>query len=237
MDRASLRKVFFPNGSTGNSMDNASALMQQPVPTAAPGGESSDPSRALEIAGYPTLLQEYLLQQQQQQVAAVASATGFPTSLGLGASGFPQQNQWAGLTRASSNNALLGAGTGLTGPAFSEMEALQQQQQQLDANHLIFQQLQAARGLPSGLPVGVWGNDTSSGLKSNDIADRFAEQGILGPWSERSASLLGAMVATVPPGKGLKVKKGRKKQPKDKPKRPLSAYNLCEYELAHPRRS
>ena len=55
-----------------------------------------------------------------------------------------------------------------------------------------------------------------------EIGDRYAEHGILGPWSARSASLLGGMALS---NKKEKRKIPRKKS-KDKPKRPLSAYNI-----------
>ena len=79
----------------------------------------------------------------------------------------------------------------------------------------------------AGLPSGLWGDASGLSVNANrSAADQFAQNGILGPWSERSAGLLGSMVATGPVSKPTKVKKGRRKQPKDKPKRPLSAYNI-----------
>jgi hypothetical protein len=59
--------------------------------------------------------------------------------------------------------------------------------------------------------------------------DSYAENGILGPWSATSQALLGSMAydaaakSNRPPPK--KARSNRKKH-KDKPKRPLSAYNI-----------
>jgi len=51
-------------------------------------------------------------------------------------------------------------------------------------------------------------------------ADPYSQNGLLGPWSAASAELLGDLMLSQGQGK-----KPRKKQ-KDKPKRPLSAYNI-----------
>lgn len=67
--------------------------------------------------------------------------------------------------------------------------------------------------------AGAWG--AAGGVDGN--ADPYAESGILGPWSATSAGLLGKMATTTTVD--TKGKRFRKK-PKDRPKRPLSAYNI-----------
>jgi hypothetical protein len=245
MDRETIRNMFFPNNSTStnNALGNdiASAQTQQ----------SSDAARALEIAGYPTLLQEYLLQQQQQEQQRLTSmntgtASDFASNaLGLASSGFLQQQNYhmyaggrlgAGTDGTTYNNPLflvggvMDFGGGLGFSNLGTLQQLQQQQQMVDTNQLLLQRLRTLSGpvVSAGLPVGVGGDP--SGLKTNDLANQFATKGMLGPWSEHSAGLLGSMVEGASDEKAGKTKKGRKKQPKDKdrPKRPLSAYNLCK---------
>jgi hypothetical protein len=232
MDRATIRNIFFPNNGAP-----ADAGQQQP----SSGGDTDAAARALEIAGYPTLLQEYLWQQQQQQqqerVTAVANAAAIESRLSM-AQGMG--DQWGdprlssgNLMRAASQGAgsfasMFGVSPSLGGLGAGGMDSISQQQNfnfAADPNQFLLSHLQASHGMNAanqGLPSGVWG-ESNSALSA---ADRFAESGILAPWSERSAGLLGSMVATGAPAKPTKVKKGRRKQPKDKPKRPLSAYNI-----------
>ena len=218
MDRAAIQNIFFANNNGGAAPTMESSNYQAHQGS---GGES-DAARALEIAGYPSLLQEYLWQQQQQQqqdrAAAAASAAAIESRLAL-------SNQWGNF---GNNNSSLGTQGLNFGGSFAELDAMNQQQQ-MDSNQFLLQRLQASNGIPSGLPpglpAGVWGNNSPFNKDVNGV-DQFAQNGILGPWSERSAGLLGSMVATGPVSKPTKVKKGRRKQPKDKPKRPLSAYNI-----------
>jgi len=60
------------------------------------------------------------------------------------------------------------------------------------------------------------------------VADFYAENGMLGPWSATSQALLGSMAYDAASKSNAAPKKARtsNKKCKDKPKRPLSAYNI-----------
>ncbi|KAL3927145.1 MAG: hypothetical protein SGBAC_013200, partial [Bacillariaceae sp.] len=81
-----------------------------------------------------------------------------------------------------------------------------------------------------GMPSPRTTKSTNAGLKNEawsiteqpqPKADAFAEKGILGPWSAASAALLGDLAL-----KNEEKQKKTRKKPKDRPKRPLSAYNI-----------
>ena len=87
-------------------------------------------------------------------------------------------------------------------------------QDYMDANRMLLQRLQGQNQTEQF--------DTGAAAAASGAGgDPYAENGILGPWSATSAGLLGKM-AVNNQDKGKKVRR----KPKDKPKRPLSAYNI-----------
>jgi hypothetical protein len=190
-------------------------------------GLDAQAAQALGVAGYPALMQQYLLQQQQQQQQAAAQMD--PRFAGLaGAGGYYNnggqqgmmhnqgmgqgmgQGIGQGMGQGMGNGMSQGGGHGMDSNLLLMQRFQQQQHQQQQQQQLQQQQLQQA-------PTGQWIGDMSG------EGDPYAESGILGPWSATSAGLLGKMASNAPTE--TKTKKVRKK-PKDRPKRPLSAYNI-----------
>lgn len=66
-------------------------------------------------------------------------------------------------------------------------------------------------------------NSSESTIHNNAKVDPYAANGVLGPWSATSAGLLGNMAESSTNEAKLKI---ARKKPKNKPKRPLSAYNF-----------
>jgi hypothetical protein len=86
----------------------------------------------------------------------------------------------------------------------------------MEANRLLMARFQQQQG---GAQGGWMPMQYGYGMPSSQL-DAYAENGMLGPWSTTSAGLLGKIGGTE------EKKKSVRKKHKDKPKRPLSAYNL-----------
>jgi hypothetical protein len=86
----------------------------------------------------------------------------------------------------------------------------------MEANRLLMARLHQQQG---GAPGGWMPMQYGYGMPSPQ-QDAYAESGMLGPWSTTSAGLLGRIGGTED------KKKSVRRKHKDKPKRPLSAYNL-----------
>jgi len=223
MDRATMQNLLLFGGAGG-----------VPAALANQNNEASniqDQQTAQAIAGYPALMRQYLqqqqLQQQQQQLqqqqlqqqqqqqqhqqqqqqqqqvaaqAAISNLTGLSGSAPVGA-----------LSNGGNNAAGIGGALAAAGTAGLLPQGLGQRAgapDYMDANRMLLQRLQGGQ-------QGNWIGDMSGD------GDPYAENGILGPWSATSAGLLGKM-AVNNQDKGKKVRR----KPKDKPKRPLSAYNI-----------
>lgn len=166
------------------------------------GNNMQDQQTAAALAGYPALMRSYLQQQQQQAAAAqAAAAIADPRIASLGSATIPGANNGIGGLASAPGFLPQGLGQGVGQRNSSAPDYM-------DANRMLLQRLQG------GQQAGWIGDMSGDG-------DPYAENGILGPWSATSAGLLGKMAVN----NQDKNKKVRRK-PKDKPKRPLSAYNI-----------
>jgi hypothetical protein len=170
-------------------------------------------------AGYNFLWEEYLRQQQQaatQEEYAVAAAYDSCLTNLSGMQGSNEQMNRSFTTLGTNANAM-----GLIG----NMNGLHNYG---NPPSIIGTQISSASDL--SLSEHMFPQTRQGGpniLFSGAVSAAAQEhQGIMGLWSERAAGLLGNMVSADPSGSSKKAKRVRQKQPKDKPKRPLSAYNI-----------
>lgn len=189
-------------------------------------------------AGYPGLMQQYFQQQHQEQLQQQHQQQQLQQQQQPGLSGFDPRlselSELMGFPGAQQQSVMSNTpSAGFGHQAFSQQQQRVPDGNLSDANRLLLLSLQqgqqqqqpqasqqALQGFPqvsAPAPTGQWIGDMSG------EGDPYAANGILGPWSAASASLLGKMASTGAPDS--KAKKVRKK-PKDKPKRPLSAYNI-----------
>ena len=175
------------------------------------------------------------------QGGASLASTASAHLMGIGGGGFGGLNAMACLGAVSADlasvipsytaglagglaSSTLGGGLGV--PGISNLQQLNPYEEAATTNRLL--QLQGLRGaaalerLQYGARDGARSSTSWSGNTASGQVDPYAEMGLLGPWSATSAGLLGSMAAS---NSVEKTKKVRKKA-KDKPKRPLSAYNV-----------
>ena len=231
MDRASLRNLFLASGIDAEHAAPSDALVSSSSSSfgTVSNNNAQQPSNQGDVAGYPFLLQEYLRQQnQQQQEAALqnVSSVGLDNMPLMGMPGPTISNRsFASFDSTAGNPALSLQGPARNanwfvapGPPSVAGTQTSSASDLSTSDRMLLERLQ----VQANASFGVVGNNTPPSVS----LDPYAQQGILGPWSERSAGLLGSMVSTEGTSQPGKVKRTRRKQPKDKPKRPLSAYNI-----------
>jgi len=240
-----MQNLFFLGGNNGNG---------QQFPNQSGNDESfmstlnESQNQSLQGLQSSSLLSQFPLISQQQQavVAAQAAAAMAERSLNMAASpssSFGVTQQVGGFDLAdnaggASTAHQLQMGSGLMSGYNSSFEG-SGMSGFMDTNRLLLQRLQAAQQNSSNVAAaspwasfgaGAGFNSTTmahqaTGIPSAPAAlshDIYAESGLLGPWSTTSAGLLGKIASLESAAK----KKVVRKKPKDKPKRPLSAYNI-----------
>jgi HMG-box domain len=174
------------------------------------------PSQAAQISGMsvPSYLESLSLFRQQQRAAAAQAAFAMTENqLGLSDSTLRLANQ----INALSSYRFPGS-TGISSDALLRASYP-------ESNPFLLPQLLQSNNLqPSYVHHPSPNVDISTMLAVDRTTDHFADRGILGPWSATSAGVLDK-IAQLDKADGAK-KKALRRKPKNRPKRPLSAYNI-----------
>jgi hypothetical protein len=185
------------------------------------------------LAQLSMLHQQQQQQQQQHQAAAAAQAAAVSmaeNSLGLHHQSSASQHRFgaahalAGFDESTANtlagfrNSHLYQGNPLAGAGGLGSYA--------DSNRLLLRQLlQANSNAASPLSSSTWSMGGGIHTSVPASSDLYAEHGMLGPWSATSAGVLDK-IAKLDREEASTKKKVVRRKPKDRPKRPLSAYNI-----------
>jgi hypothetical protein len=193
-------------GQGGQQQSQEGAPLQ---PDQQPGQQQQQPN----MQGYPGFFPGAMPNYFQSQTAA-AHATAAMAEQHLSGMGEQQGGYGAGYGT--------GYGTGGGGyaggyPAYGP--GGDSSQDYMEANRLLMARLHQQQQQQGGAPGGWMPMQYGYGMGSPQ-QDAYAENGMLGPWSTTSAGLLSRIGGTDD------KKKSVRKKHKDKPKRPLSAYNL-----------
>ena len=198
------------------------------------------------LGGFPSggLLDNYLKQQQREELGVAenvvanssrgaAMNAAFDAFMGGGGAGGGLAGGLGGLMGAAFGGAGGSAGVNIHTPGIVSSGLFNEPPATVSSNggvsHTDFDLMDGDRVLLQRAMQGSAAfSKATSPAKDNTwignmsgVGDPYAENSILGPWSATSAALLGNMVAT-----GQEKEKKIKKKSKNKPKRPLSAYNI-----------
>lgn len=200
-----------------------------------------------DLSGFPLLLRQYFNQQQQHQELSQQHISA-PSILDSNFALCGRQGVGVGLANSGNdtNNSIMGMQDMMTN--WSRDGLSHAYNPRLSQNDLTISDQNILNGLQNSTFASVTNPNMSSFVNSSPpgiasapslvrapslvnpkaapVRDIYAEQGIVGPWSERAAGLLGNMFCRNPINPEGKAKRVRRKLPKDKPKRPLSAYNI-----------
>lgn len=194
------------------SMASMQAMMYGGAPQQGQGGQQSQegapqpdqPGQQPNMQGYPGFFPGAMPNYFQSQTAAAHATAAMA------------EQHLSGMGEQGGYGAGYAGGGGYAG-GYPGYGAGDNSQDYMEANRLLMARLhqQQQGGAPGGWMPMQYGYGMGSPQQ-----DAYAENGMLGPWSTTSAGLLSRIGGTDD------KKKSVRKKHKDKPKRPLSAYNL-----------